>query len=240
MKILVTNDDGIQSESLKILVKKAMQFGEVLCIAPIEEQSGKSQSLIIKEPFIFKQVEDIIAGVKTYVISSTPADCVRVAYYYLKEDFDIVLSGINNGYNLGEDITYSGTVGAACEGVFHNKKAIAFSAARNGFSNIEQNLDIVFNEFESMKLLEKHDFWNVNICENPKGIKYTMQGYTNFDSYFVKLDGDYIAARGAPDHARDKDRKLSDVSAIYNNYISITPLTADRTKHEVLKKVINK
>lgn len=239
MKILVTNDDGIKADSLKILVKAAKKMGEVMCIAPIEEQSGKSQSLIIRDPFIFKQVEDIIEGVKTYVISSTPADCVRVAYYYLKEDFDMVFSGINNGYNLGEDITYSGTVGAACEGVFHSKKAIAFSATRNGFNNIEKNLDIVFKEFESKKLLDIHDFWNVNICEEPKGIKYTMQGYTNFDSYFVKLEGDYIAARGAPDHARDKDRELSDVSAIYNNYISITPLSADRTNHSILKKVIN-
>ena len=97
MRILVTNDDGLNSAGLKILVDFALNFGEVICIAPIEEQSGKSHCIIIKEPFVIKNYEDIVPGVKTYALSSTPADCVRIAYYYLKEDFDLVLSGHTHG-----------------------------------------------------------------------------------------------------------------------------------------------
>ena len=107
MRILVTNDDGVNAQGIKILANVAKKFGEVVCVAPIYEQSGKSHCIDIKEPFVVKKYNDILPEVKTYVVDSTPADCVRIAYYYLKEDFDIVFSGINNGYNLGEDILYS-------------------------------------------------------------------------------------------------------------------------------------
>ena len=141
MKILVTNDDGINSYGLKILVDVARQFGEVFCIAPMTEQSGKSHSIIIKDPIQILQEKDIVEGVRTYSVNGTPGDCVRIAYYYLKEEFDIVFSGVNNGYNLGEDILYSGTVGAASEGVLCGKKAIAFSTERNHFENIVDELN---------------------------------------------------------------------------------------------------
>lgn len=238
MKILVTNDDGINSYGLKVLVELAKELGEVFCIAPKQEQSGKSHSLIIKEPFTVERCPDISEGVKTYAIGSTPADCVRVAHYYLHEDFDLVLSGVNNGYNLGEDILYSGTVGAASEGVLCGKKGIAFSTERNHFEHIIDELKEILDIFKENKLLDLHYLWNVNICNNHKGVKFTAQGKTNFDSYFEDLEKNLIISRGAPDFARDKDSKLSDVSAIYNNYISITPLTVDRTEYNILNKVI--
>ena len=87
MKILVTNDDGINSYGLKILVDVARQFGEVFCIAPMTEQSGKSHSIIIKDPIQILQEKDIVEGVRTYSVNGTPGDCVRIAYYYLKEEY---------------------------------------------------------------------------------------------------------------------------------------------------------
>ena len=237
MKILVTNDDGINSYGLKILVDVARQFGEVFCIAPMTEQSGKSHSIIIKDPIQISQEKDIVEGVRTYSVNGTPGDCVRIAYYYLKEEFDIVFSGVNNGYNLGEDILYSGTVGAASEGVLCGKKAIAFSTERNHFENIVDELNLVLNIVKEKKLLDINKLWNINICNNYKGIKFTSQGYTNFDSYYEMISKNSIISRGSPDYARDKDIETSDVKAIYNNYISITPLTIDRTDYNILNKI---
>lgn len=240
MRILVTNDDGVNAYTLKVLVKFAKKFGDVFCVAPTEEQSGKSHSIIIKEPFYIKSCEDIIPGVKTYAVESTPADCVRIAHYYLHEQFDLVLSGVNNGYNLGEDILYSGTIGAATEAILCGKKAIAFSTARNDFTNLEEQLEKVINLIKEEKLLEIHDFWNINICNNPKGIKYTKQGCTNFDAYYENLGNDLLMSRGGPDLSKEKDYIGNDTWAIHNNYISITPLTVDRTSYDILNKVNKK
>lgn len=238
MRILVTNDDGLNSAGLKILVDFALNFGEVICIAPIEEQSGKSHCIVIKEPFKVVQYDDIVDGVKTYGVSSTPADCVRVAQYYLMEEFDIVFSGINNGYNLGEDILYSGTIGAASEAVLCGKKAIAFSTARNSYDNTIDEFTKVFKLIEEKQLLDIHDLWNINVCDNPLGVKFTTQGNTHFDAYYEELGNNDIFSRGGPDLSIDDD-KSSDVCAIYNHYISITPLTIDRTAHSILKKINN-
>lgn len=238
MRILVTNDDGLNSAGLKILVDFALNFGEVICIAPIEEQSGKSHCIVIKEPFKVVQYDDIVDGVKTYGVSSTPADCVRVAQYYLMEEFDIVFSGINNGYNLGEDILYSGTIGAASEAVLCGKKAIAFSTARNSYDNTIDEFSKVFKLIEEKQLLDIHDLWNINVCDSPLGVKFTTQGNTHFDAYYEELGNNDIFSRGGPDLSIDDD-KSSDVCAIYNHYISITPLTIDRTAHSILKKINN-
>ena len=240
MKILVTNDDGVNSSNLKILVSLATKLGEVICIAPSVEQSGKSHSIIIKEPFNIIKHEDIIPGVKTYGLDSTPADCVRIAHYYLNEEFDIVFSGVNNGYNLGEDILYSGTIGAATEGVLCGKKAIAFSTERNNYDNLEEELEKVFNIIKEEKLLDIHNFWNINICNNPKGIKYTKQGWTHFDAYYENLGNDLLMSRGGPVLSKEKDRMGYDTWAIHHNYTSITPLSVDRTNYDILNKINKK
>lgn len=237
MKILITNDDGVSSYGLKILAKYAKKFGDVICVAPIKEQSGKSQSIIINDPYSIIEYEDILPGIKTYGIDSTPADCVRVAHYYLKEEFDLVLSGINNGYNLGEDILYSGTIGAASEAVLCGKKAIAFSVCRDSFKNIDEQIEKVIKYIIDNNLLGIHNLWNINICDNPQGIKYTNQGYTNFDAHYFQVSDGKISSSGSPDFSKEKERFGSDVNAIYNNYISITPLNVDRTNYVILNKV---
>ena len=226
MRILITNDDGIFAPGIRLLAEKAVKYGEVIAVAPEREQSAKSQAITIRRGLKFKELDEIVAGVKTYALDSTPADCVRFAKYYLKDDFDIVFSGINNGYNLGEDILYSGTVGAASEGVLAKGKAIAFSCTYNNFSEIEKWFDKIMDFILENKLLDKGDLFNVNVPLNAKGIK-THQGETNFETNFA-LEGSLVWQRGKPNFDKDVSG-TSDVNAIYNNYISISPLTVNRT-----------
>ena len=114
MRILITNDDGISSPILPVLARRAMELGEVTVVAPKVEQSGKSHAIDFMRPIEIKRV-DIGDGIRAFAMDSTPADCVRFAICGLKEHFDLVISGVNRGFNLGKDIVYSGTIGAIFE-----------------------------------------------------------------------------------------------------------------------------
>ena len=117
MRILITNDDGIEGEGLRHLVNWARRLGEVVVAAPKVEQSAKSHTIEIHKSFEAKKVE-YLPGVTAYAVDSSPADCVRLLVLGLEEHFDLVLSGINRGLNVGCDIIYSGTVGAIFEALF--------------------------------------------------------------------------------------------------------------------------
>ena len=117
MKILVVNDDSISAPGIELLAKAAMEFGEVTVVAPAEQCSALSQKLTLRETLSVEKVEDFPVKVQgAYKVGGTPVDCVKVALdYILEEAPDWVFSGINNGYNVGFDIAYSGTLGAAFE-----------------------------------------------------------------------------------------------------------------------------
>ncbi len=236
MRILITNDDGIESIGLKILAMAAIKHGEVIVIAPAKEQSAKSQALNIRRGLPYKKIANYLPNITCYAVDSTPADCVRFAQYFLRDEFDIVFSGINNGYNLGEDILYSGTVGAASEGVMCGKKAIAFSTAPHSFDEVKDKIDEVLAFIFEKNLLEYNDFYNINIPKKATSFKYTIQGSTHFETYFFE-EGLQVFQRGTPNFHLDEKKQDSDVYAIYQNYISITPLTVDRTNHQVFLKI---
>lgn len=228
MRILVTNDDGIRAEGIKILVEIAKKYGEVIVVAPTTEQSAKSHSIEIKKAIKIDKV-DMFDGVDAYSVGSTPADCVRFAEYGLKDNFDIVFSGVNRGYNLGDDILYSGTVSAAMEAGLMGKKALAFSVIYNSFEgtkHIEKAINYIFEN----KLLEKHNLYNINLPENANGIRMTKQGNTHFDTYFSLEEGMYYQ-KGEPHFEKELGKKDSDICAVLEDQISITPLTVDRTKY---------
>ena len=237
MRILITNDDGISSPGLKLLASKAKKYGSVIVVAPKHEQSATAQAIRIRKGLEFEKVSDIVDGVDSYAIDSTPADCVRFAKYYLKDDFDIVFSGVNNGFNLGEDILYSGTVGAASEGVLTGAKAIAFSTMYNDLSEADKKFDEVMDFVFKSKLLDVSPLWNINFPLSSLGIKLTKQGHTYFDTV-LELQGDLVYQRGRPRFDLDKYNENSDVKAILEKYISITPLTVDRTDKLVFEKII--
>ena len=234
MRILVTNDDSIKSEGLYILAKLAKKYGEVVVVAPKHEQSAKSHAINVTTGLLIEPY-DLGLGIEAYTVDSTPADCVRSAVYALNKEFDIVLSGINNGYNVGQDIVYSGTVAAASEGVLEGKRAIAFSIYPHHY----QAAIPVFDEI--MEFIFKNNFfdhcllYNVNIPKKSLGIKITKQGNTFFDTRFELVESLYYQ-RGNPRFHMDQDVD-TDVWAIENGYISISPLLVEKTNYEVYNKI---
>ncbi len=252
MRVLITNDDGINATGLKILAKMAKKFGDCFVIAPLNEQSAKSHALNLNNSFQIEKVNDLIDGVKTYIVDSTPADCVRTACYFLKENFDLVFSGINHGYNLGEDIFYSGTVAAAIEGVLCQKKALSFSMAKDAFNNndnikiIEKQLEKAMNYIFNNHLLDIHSLYNVNIPLNNKQILLTYQSIIHhYDEYYhdqfdQSSNKHYINCMSKPIYDDVIKEKGSDFNAVLTNNISITPLKISKTEDDVLKYLKNK
>jgi 5'-nucleotidase len=242
MKILITNDDGFHAEGLQLLVEKAKKYGEILVVAPLVEQSAKSHSICVRRGIKIAQSTQF-SGIKSYVVDSTPADCVRYAYYGLHEDFDIVFSGINRGFNLGDDIFYSGTVAGANEGALTGKKAIAFSSDWQGYEGAITHFEAVMEYIFQHKMLEKADVLNVNFPRQVKGIKIAKQGYTHYDCRFDQENEEYFQ-RGKPRFDLEKEKTDSDVHAINDNYITITPLTIDRTDllayNEIVAAIMDK
>ena len=126
MNILVTNDDGYRSEGIHALAEAARSLGEVTVVAPVDEASAIGHALTLKRPL---RLESMLHGV--YAVDGTPTDCVNIAVTQIYKGLpDLVLSGINKGYNLGDDITYSGTVSGALEGALLGPPAIAVSLQR--------------------------------------------------------------------------------------------------------------
>ena len=227
MRILITNDDGIASPILPVLARRAQELGEVTVIAPKVEQSGKSHAIDFTRPIEIKRV-DIGEGIRAYSMDSTPADCVRFAVCGLKEHFDLVLSGVNRGFNLGKDIVYSGTIGAIFEAARLGIKGVALSTDPRTFSAAEQKLDTVLEFFCKHSLLERNTIYNVNIPLDDKGILVTRQGGIYFTDDFIRREGDIYVQVG--EMAKNDSTDLSlDTVAVINNYISITPLISEKT-----------
>ena len=127
-KVLITNDDGVFAEGIKHLVKEIYKYTKnIVVIAPKNDSSAISHSITLRDGMKLERIEPIYKDIETYSLSGKPADCVSVGIVYLKLCPDYVISGINNGLNMGIDILYSGTVAACFEANIHNIKSIAFS-----------------------------------------------------------------------------------------------------------------
>lgn len=228
MKILITNDDGIDSQPMALLAKWAMKHGEVTVVVPKVEQSGKSQAIEFRSPFEIKRV-DFIEGCEAYTVDSTPADCVRFAINGLGRKYDIVFSGINRGYNLGEDISYSGTVGTILEAGRMGVNAIALSADIGDFEHALSELDSVYEFIIKNDLLSHAKLLNVNFpTTKSRGIVITYQGSMFYSDDFVSYGNDMYLQVGEPLKYCDEDIS-SDIIAVQKGYISITPLTFKKT-----------
>ncbi len=236
MRILITNDDSISSAVLPDFVRWAKKLGEVTVAVPKVEQSGKSQAIDFHRSVEIKRVEDI-KGCETYVVDSTPADCVRFAVTGLHREYDIVFSGINRGYNLGADIAYSGTVGAILEAKRLNTKAIAFSTDVDNFEGALSNLDAVYSYITENGMFDYADLFNVNFPWNePKDISLTKQGGMFYSDEFVDCGNDMYIQVGAPVEYDSKDISV-DIFAIMNGYISVTPLTDVKTDLSAYERI---
>lgn len=235
MKILICNDDGINSIGIKRLAEKLSLKHEVLVIAPDSNRSACSHSLsIFKEISIKKLDEDRYTA---YSISGTPADCVKIAM--LKFPFfkpDVVLSGINDKHNLGSDTMYSGTLAIAIESSFFGNVSFAFSA----FTLNEKKLDIYCEYVEKivthlLPLSNKGDVWNVNFPENDiKGIKITPLGKQIYTDRYEESNGNIMLVGELVDH--DENPIDCDVEWVKKGYISITPILFNKTDYKKVKK----
>ena len=235
MRILITNDDGINSPALPMLAKWAERLGEVITIAPKVEQSGKSHAIIFTRSIEVKRV-DIGEGLLAYSMDSTPADCVRFAVLGRKEKYDLVISGINRGFNLGKDIVYSGTAGAIFEAGRLGIPAIALSTHPDNFDSAVENLDRVWQYITNHKLFTENSLYNINIPDSPKGIRITRQGGIYFSDEFVHLEGDMYEQTGGIVTENEGNPEF-DTDSVRDGYISITPLMAERTNFYVFDKL---
>lgn len=177
-KLLITNDDGIMSDGLIRLVRVAKKYGEVWVVAPESERSAFSHCITLREPIEVRPRADFpVEGVHAYECSGSPADCVRVGgLNVLPERPDVLISGINYGYNAATDIQYSGTLGAAFEGSFQGYHAIAVSESADKCHEIADHyLEQVLDEAMEVRL-DYGQVYNINFPHGPlsgcKGILY--------------------------------------------------------------------
>lgn len=240
-KILVVNDDGYDALGIQILAKHLTKYGDVTVFAPSEGQSAQSQAITCFKPL--KMEEVIGLGYKCYKVFGKPADCVRLATGL--DNYDLVVSGINNGFNIGIDTLYSGTVGAACDANLHGISSIALSAPRGMVAEFEFMLDDVLDKcFEIEKIFNGNMYClNVNFPKNPsevKGFKITRVGYFVDDLMMIEYNDGFKPAKYNLDY--NKNDLTIDYAAHEAGYISISPLTWDKThiEHlELLKKNLN-
>lgn len=235
MRILITNDDGVNAGQLVNLIRWCRQLGDVTAIVPKFEQSGKSHSIELHRDLEVKQME-LAPDVTVWTMDSSPADCVRFAVLGLKMEIDLVISGINRGLNIGTDVMYSGTCGAAFEAVALGIPAIALSTAPGYYEKAIDHLDTIKSYIISRNLMQYCSIYNINIPSDPKGIKITHQGGPYYSDDFTCVDENMYRPIGICVF-RDSHDDTLDTDATLHGYITITPLTIIRTDMEVYRKL---
>jgi 5'-nucleotidase len=239
-KVLVTNDDSVHSKGLLELVIRLKKYAkEIMIVAPTREKSAVSHSITIRRGLKLHQLPDLVEGVPTYSVEGTPADCVKVAKIALGFDFDVAFSGVNDGLNMADDVMYSGTVAGAAEAVMFGKVGIAVSVKRNGLEALENGFDMVMDYFQKNNLLEGNLFFNVNIPENALGIQLAHQTKIATETKFKLQEGLHYMI-GDPDRKTKLEDQLGDVATYFKGYISVTPLTNNRTDYQVLSSLTQK
>lgn len=230
MTILVVNDDGINAEGIKRLAELAKEFGDVWVVAPEDQCSAMSHRITVRGDISVCPVEFPVDDVIAYSVTGTPADCVKIALReIMPKKPDVVFSGINLGYNVGFDILYSGTVGAAMEALISGVPALAFSMDNsNSYDVVEAHFIDVVRDLMSQEISED-EIWNVNFpcCHlsefkgimrdrTPERKVYHMDGYERIDSE----DGRGFILKPGGEQARN-GMDGTDIHAVLDNYISV-------------------
>lgn len=234
-KILVTNDDGVHSEGIHALAAALSRLGAVTVVAPHIEASAIGHALTLRRPLRMERLRESV-----YEVDGTPTDCVNVAVTQLyTTPPDLVVSGINKGYNLGDDVTYSGTVAGAMEGALLGIPSIAVSLERTGEYDFRPAAEAAASVAESVleRGLPARTFININVPAGaPKGMRVTVQAKRNH----VTVVSERLDPRGRPYYWIEEGENdwephdRSDYQAVRDGYISITPLQPDLTAYDAL------
>jgi len=243
MRVLVSNDDGVDAPGILILARRLSVVGEVTIVAPDRDRSGASNSLTLDQPIRVSRMDD-----GRYRVMGTPTDCVHLALAGLLEhEPDIVVSGINNSANLGDDVIYSGTVSAAMEGRFLGLPAIAVSLAsqdHNG-QHYHTAAQAALSIMQRLLVdpLPADTILNVNVPDRAwveiRGFAVTRLGRRHRSSPCIQQRdprGRPIYWIGPPPEAED-DGPGTDFHAVRDGFISITPIHVDLTRYQALEKV---
>ena len=239
MRILISNDDGYKADGIIQLAKSLSEIAEVIVVAPSENKSAASSSLTLDKPLKPIQIEKNV-----YAIDATPSDCVHLALCgFIKESIDLVVTGINFGANLGDDVIYSGTVAGAIEGRFLGLPSIAMSLASwecKHFDTAGEIAKLLVNQIDKAPLAY-NTIINVNVPDIPmteiKGIKSTRLGNRHKSEPSIQ-DLKNPSLYWIGENGKEADNgEGTDFHAVSNNFVSVTPLQIDLTKYPELKQV---
>ena len=254
MNILLTNDDGYFAPGITILKEELQKSHTVTLVAPDRERSATGHSVTLNSPLTLKKIDDCV-----YSVSGTPTDSTKIALLQIFKDKkpDLIISGINQGGNIGEDITYSGTVANAIEGTLYSIPSIAVSLnIKNFFTQVQKKDEKLYFDSAAKfisKFIKNFDFnnypqktfFNINVPNIPyeeiKGFEFTSLGRRCYGEDIVEQ----ITPHGKPifwfigTRCKLFDDEGSDSQAVLNNKISITPLHLDFTNYSFLNKLKN-
>jgi 5'-nucleotidase len=243
MEILLTNDDGILAEGIAAIYPFLTKLGNVTVVAPADSKSGAGHSITIHESLVCEKVD--VRGIFTgYSVKGSPADCVKLALMELIEKpVDLVVSGMNDGANVGVNVYYSGTVAAAMEAAFYNIPAVALSTAHH-----EENMDFKAAAQQCSKVLKKlfplsaGYVTNINIPSPAhgkiKGVKVVPQSTQGFEEHYIRQktsQGQIVYRLNGGKH-RQEDL-LTDTVAFDDGYITITALHFDMTDYKQTRRI---
>ena len=249
INILLVNDDGIDSLGIRSLAKALTGLGEIWIVAPAIQRSAVGHGITVRRGMKVRKAE--VEGAKAaWSIDGKPADCVKLAVTeLLPEPMDLLLSGINEGPNLGTDTLYSGTVAGALEGAFNEIPSLAVSLARKEApwdftAAAEVSADLVRRYLEGKLLIPAMSILNVNIPDLPldslKGYRATCLGIQRYnDTYQLLEEGEeervyHLRGAALPGDGRNLEE---DLNAVAQGYVSLSPISVDRTDHRLLAEL---
>ncbi|MDD3705741.1 MAG: 5'/3'-nucleotidase SurE [Clostridiaceae bacterium] len=247
MNILITNDDGIYARGLYELAKRMTAFGKVTVVAPDKEQSAIGHAITLHQPLRCSKIKLYDLDIDAWWVNGTPADCVKLGIEtLLSEAPDLIISGINDGENLGTDIIYSGTVSAAIEGSMFSIPSIAISYAKHCSMDFsipaEASLQVirqVLNHFGKTKILLNVNIPEADSIEALRGIKIARLGVKKYRNSFEERKdprgNSYYWLAG--ELVRDETDEDTDIYAIRKGYIAVTPIHVDLTDYTEIKRI---
>ncbi len=248
MRILLTNDDGIEAAGIEALWHELSKIADITVVAPDVERSATSQAITVHSPIRVDQYQFDHPGISGWRIGGTPADCVKIALEALMiQPPDVIVSGINHGPNLGTDVLYSGTVSAAIEGALHGIPAIAVSLDGSKQYNFEPAAKFTSTLVQNItkRSLPPNTLLNVNVpalsTDQLDGVAITKLGVRQYENIFERRHDPrgrmyYWMGGNVLDNDNDDD---SDIVAVKNSKISVTPIHFDLTNYDIMDAMKN-